>query len=230
MIESLRNGIQNAVTNVEDGRNRMDQVETQADATDRALDSITEAVNQINNMSSQIATATEEQSSVAEEMNRNITTISGETEDTTENSREVASLGNDLSEMANELQKLLAQFNTDSSASFDFGSAKAAHRAWKTRLRAYLNGDSDALDPDKVASDRQCELGRWYFGAGKQKFGHLPAMQEIEEPHRQLHSKVKEIIDLKQAGQGEQAERELGEVGRLSDRIVALLDRVEREV
>ncbi|MDG4866636.1 methyl-accepting chemotaxis protein [Guyparkeria sp. 1SP6A2] len=230
MIESLRNGIQNAVTNVENGRNRMDQVETQAGATDRALDSITEAVDQINNMSSQIATATEEQSSVAEEMNRNITTISGETEDTTENSREVASLGNDLSQMANELQQLLAQFNTDSSASFDFESAKAAHRAWKTRLRAYLNGDKDALDPDKIASDRQCELGRWYFGSGKQKFGHLPAMQEIEEPHRQLHRKVKEIVDLKQAGQGEQAERELSEVNRLSDRIVALLDRVERQV
>ncbi len=230
MIESLRNGIQNAVTNVEDGRNRMDQVETQADATDRALDSITEAVDQINNMSSQIATATEEQSSVAEEMSRNITTISGETEDTTENSRQVATLGNDLSEMANELQKLLAQFNTDSSASFDFESAKAAHRAWKTRLRAYLNGDSDALDPDKVASDHQCELGRWYFGTGKQKFGHLTAMQEIERPHRQLHRKVKEIIDLKQAGQREQAEGELDQVDRLSDRIVALLDRVEREV
>ncbi|KTG17265.1 MULTISPECIES: methyl-accepting chemotaxis protein [unclassified Guyparkeria] len=230
MIEALRAGIGKAVTDVEGGRERMGQVEAQADATDQALDSITEAVDQINNMSSQIATATEEQSSVAEEMNRNITTISGETEDTLENSREVASLGNELANMAGQLQKLLAQFNTESSASFDFESAKAAHRAWKTRVRSYLNGDETAIDPEQIASDRQCELGRWYFGLGKKKFGHLPDMQAIEEPHRQLHAKVKQIVDLKQAGQTEAAGRELETVNRLSDQIVSLLDRVERQV
>ena len=230
MIESLRGGIQEAVSAVDAGRDRMGQVESQAGATDQALDSITEAVDQINNMSTQIATATEEQSSVAEEMNRNITTISGETEDTLENSREVASLGSELASMASQLQKLLAQFNTDSSASFDFESAKAAHRAWKTRVRAYLNGDEDAIDPDHIASDRQCELGRWYFGAGKEKFGHLPEMQAIEAPHRELHAKVKQIAELKQAGETEAARGELETVNRLSDRIVSLLDQVERQV
>ena len=230
MIESLRGGIQEAVSAVEGGRDRMGQVETQTHATDQALDSITEAVDQINNMSTQIATATEEQSSVAEEMNRNITTISGETDDTLENSREVATLGNQLADMAGQLQKLLAQFNTDASATFDFESARAAHRAWKTRVRAYLNGDEDALDPDHIASDRQCDLGRWYFGPGKEKFGHLDEMQAIEAPHRELHAKVKEIVDLKRAGATKEARAELQSVNQLSDRIVTLLDQVERQV
>ncbi|MFW6021884.1 MAG: methyl-accepting chemotaxis protein, partial [Guyparkeria sp.] len=229
MIENLRGGIRTAVDNVEAGRTQMGQVEEQANATDRALDSITEAVDQINSMSMQIATATEEQSAVAEEMDRNITSISGETEETTDGARQVAQLGTDLSGMAAELQKLLEQFNTDSSSSFDFASAKAAHRAWKTRLRAYLNGDDQALDPSNIASDRQCALGKWYFGEGKQKFGHLSAMKAIEEPHRQLHQKVKEVIDLKQAGEIEKSERELQTVSALSDRIVRLLDEVERE-
>ncbi|MFP4463259.1 MAG: methyl-accepting chemotaxis protein [Guyparkeria sp.] len=229
MIESLRGGIRTAVDNVEAGRTQMGQVEEQANATDRALDSITEAVDQINNMSMQIATATEEQSAVAEEMDRNITSISSETEETSEGARQVARLGTDLSGMAADLQKLLEQFNTDSSSSFDFASAKAAHRAWKTRLRAYLNGDEQALDPGNIASDRQCALGKWYFGEGKQKFGHLSAMKAIEEPHRQLHQKVKEVIDLKQSGEIEKSERELQTVNALSDRIVKLLDEVERE-
>ncbi|RRQ24744.1 PAS domain S-box protein [Guyparkeria sp. SCN-R1] len=113
MIETLRHGIQSAVESVEQGRGRMNDVEHQAEATDRALDSITEAVDEISQMSTQIATATEEQSAVAEEMSRNITSISGETEETTENSRDVAKLGQSLSTMATELQALLAQFNTD---------------------------------------------------------------------------------------------------------------------
>ncbi|MFI9654871.1 PAS domain-containing methyl-accepting chemotaxis protein [Guyparkeria sp. GHLCS8-2] len=113
MIETLRQGIRSAVESVEQGRGRMDDVEQQAGATDRALDSITEAVDEISQMSTQIATATEEQSAVAEEMSRNITSISGETEETTENSRDVAKLGQALSTMAADLQTLLAQFNTD---------------------------------------------------------------------------------------------------------------------
>ena len=229
MIENLRHGIQSAVESVEQGRGRMDDVEQQADATDRALDSITEAVDEISQMSTQIATATEEQSAVAEEMSRNITSISGETEETTENSREVADLGQTLSTMAADLQSLLAQFNTDSGASFDFASARAAHLAWKTRLRAYLAGDHDALDADHIASDRECQLGRWYFGQGKGKYGQLPAMTAIEEPHRQLHQKVRQIIDLDRDGDKAQAERELATVDRLSDQIVTLLDEVERE-
>lgn len=229
MIESLRHGIQSAVESVEQGRGRMDDVEHQAKATDRALDSITEAVDEISQMSTQIATATEEQSAVAEEMSRNITSISGETEETTENSRDVAELGEALSTMAADLQSLLAQFNTDSGASFDFASARAAHLAWKTRLRAYLAGDHEALDAERIASDRECQLGRWYFGKGKHKYGQLPAMAAIEEPHRQLHQKVKQIIDLDRNGEKQQAERELATVDRLSDRIVALLDEVERE-
>ncbi|MCL7750381.1 methyl-accepting chemotaxis protein [Guyparkeria hydrothermalis] len=228
MIETLRQGIQSAVDSVEQGRGRMDEVEQQAGATDRALDSITEAVDEISQMSTQIATATEQQSAVAEEMSRNITSISGETEETTENSREVADAGQALSAMAADLQALLAQFNTDASATFDFASARAAHLAWKTRLRAYLAGDHDALDADNIASDHDCQLGRWYFGQGKRKYGDLPAMAAIEEPHRQLHQKVKQIIDLDRNGDKAQAERELTAVDRLSDRIVSLLDEVER--
>ncbi|MFI9652537.1 methyl-accepting chemotaxis protein [Guyparkeria halopsychrophila] len=113
MIETLRQGIRSAVESVEQGRGRMDDVEQQAGATDRALDSITEAVDEISQMSTQIATATEEQSAVAEEMSRNITSISGETEETNENSRDIATLGQALSTMAADLQTLLAQFNHD---------------------------------------------------------------------------------------------------------------------
>ena len=229
MIETLRQGIQSAVDSVEQGRGRMDEVEQQAGATDRALDSITEAVDEISQMSTQIATATEQQSAVAEEMSRNITSISGETEETTENSREIADAGEALSTMASDLQALLAQFNTDAGATFDFASARAAHLAWKTHLRAYLAGDHDALDADNIASDHDYQLGRWYFGQGRRKYGDLPAMAALEKPHRELHQKVKQIIELDRDGDKAQAERELATVDRLSDRIVGLLDEVERE-
>ena len=95
----------------EAGRERMNAVEEQASATDRALASISEAIATIANMSSQIATATEEQSAVAEEMSRNITSIASQTERTTADSHQVVDFGQRLSAMSGKLEGLLNQFN-----------------------------------------------------------------------------------------------------------------------
>ncbi len=112
MIEALRGGIRQSVDSVEAGRSQMTQVEQQADETGKALGSISEAIDLINSMSTQIATATEEQSAVAEEMDRNITSISSQTEETTESSQQVAALGKRLTGMSEELKELLSQFST----------------------------------------------------------------------------------------------------------------------
>lgn len=111
MIEALRGGISDSVQSVEAGRTHMERVEHQADETNNALNSIAEAVDVINNMSSQIATATEEQSAVADEMNRNISSISGKAEETTESARDVSELGGQLTKMSKSLRDLLAQFD-----------------------------------------------------------------------------------------------------------------------
>ena len=111
MIENLRDGIHDSVDNVQAGRARMETVEKQASATDRALASISEAIVTIADMSSQIATATEEQSAVAEEMSRNITEIASQTERTTEDSRQVVESGQRLSSMSTKFATLLDQFN-----------------------------------------------------------------------------------------------------------------------
>ncbi len=111
MIENLRAGIRDSVNNVQAGREQMESVEHQASATDEALESISGAILTINEMSSQIATATEEQSAVADEMNRNITSIAGQTESTTDDSRQVVDLSRQLSSMSAKLVQLLDQFS-----------------------------------------------------------------------------------------------------------------------
>ncbi len=111
MIEALRKGISTSVESVEAGRGQMELVEHQAEETNNALNLIAQAVDVINDMSSQIATATEEQSAVADEMNRNISSISGKAEDTTESARDVSRLGERLTGMSQSLRELLAQFD-----------------------------------------------------------------------------------------------------------------------
>lgn len=113
MINHLREGITEAVKAMDSGRDQMGAVKAHADETEQSLKQINASIQQIDVMSTQIATATEEQSAVAEEMNRNISSISRQTEMTTENSKEIAVQGDKLAVMAGNLQKLLAQFRID---------------------------------------------------------------------------------------------------------------------
>ncbi|HUW65279.1 MAG TPA: CZB domain-containing protein [Spirochaetia bacterium] len=39
----------------------------------------------------------------------------------------------------------------------------------------------------KVATHTECAFGRWYGGDNAAKWGHLPAWQAMEEPHRRVH-------------------------------------------
>ena len=40
------------------------------------------------------------------------------------------------------------------------------------------------LNPD------QCELGKWYNGAAKEKFSHTPSYSQLDAPHRKIHELV----------------------------------------
>jgi aerotaxis receptor len=80
MIDRLRLGIGETVHSINEGKEQMHAVKAQAESTGASLAEIHIAVTQIGDMSTQIATATEEQSMVSEEMNRNIHSISEQTE------------------------------------------------------------------------------------------------------------------------------------------------------
>lgn len=111
MIEHLQSGIGDAVDVMARGQDQAGSAVSQADETEQALDSIAEAVATIHQMNIQIATAAEEQNAVAEEMNRNVVSINDLSDHSTAASREVATAGSALADMAKKLQDLVSQFN-----------------------------------------------------------------------------------------------------------------------
>lgn len=41
---------------------------------------------------------------------------------------------------------------------------------------------------EKLPDHTECTFGRWYKGEGGRQFGHQPAWQAIDEPHRLFHA------------------------------------------
>ena len=105
------------------------------------------------------------------------------------------------------------------------------HLHWKLRMKTYLRGGGEPLDPATVADDSACQLGQWLYGTG-QNVQHLPEYQSLKESHRQFHAIAARVIQEHQHGHNAQAQALLdGDFTRQTQHTVgairALRDAVE---
>jgi hypothetical protein len=185
----------------------------------------------ISDMNAQIATAATEQEAVAEEMNRNIDSINLMTRSTAEDAYLSADNGVDLVAQSDALAEQFRQFRINTtSGGFDFNQAREAHLAWKSRVRAFLDGDASALKKSQAVSHKHCGLGKWYFAQGKASYGHLQPFQDIDPPHEELHKVIRLILDLKERGDVQGAEDLFAQISPLSEEIVSHLDALQKQV
>jgi methyl-accepting chemotaxis protein len=229
LIQRLQNGAGQAVAAMEQGSRAAELGMAQTARTGAALEEIRRAVATINDLHTQIAAAAEGQSAVAAEVNRNIANISTVARDTADSARHTEAVSREMYTLSENLRRLTTQYTAKDQNRFDFDAAKAAHLAWMTRLRAFLDGTGQ-LTQEQAVSHHHCQLGKWYYSEGLTKYSHIPEMRQIEPPHAELHAIIKEIMRLKQAGDIASAEREYAKVKPISHQIVALLDKVQAKV
>jgi methyl-accepting chemotaxis protein len=114
-------------------------------------------------------------------------------------------------------------------SSIDFQIFRIKHIAWKTMLKAFLEGRGN-LTEEKAVSHRECDLGKWLYSEGLKQYGKIPDMQKLEKVHEDLHETVRHIIFQKKAGDSVAAEQGYEKIGPLSDEIVSLLSTIEGKV
>ncbi|MCP3671288.1 MAG: methyl-accepting chemotaxis protein [Gammaproteobacteria bacterium] len=228
MIEKLQSGAKLAVDVMNQSREQAKSVVDQASQAGDSLSTIAQSVSQINEMSSQIATAAEEQGAVAEDMGQNIARINEMTAENAVAAEKTAQSGHDMAKIAIRLQEFVGRFRM--SGSLDIAAAKTAHRAWKSKLRRFLDGE-DSIDEAEAVSHTDCVLGQWYYAGGAMdRYSHIPEISEIEVPHKEMHDLVHEVMELKLAGKEREAEETYAKIAPLSERIVSLLDRIEQQL
>ena len=114
-------------------------------------------------------------------------------------------------------------------SSIDFQVFRIKHIAWRTRVKAFLEGRG-SLTEEQAVSHKDCDLGKWFYAEGLEKYGKLPDMQKLEKVHKDLHKTVRDVILLKKSGDSAAAEQEYKKIGPLSDEIVSLLTIIEGKV
>ncbi len=110
MIERLQEGSQNAVREMENGRNQAKQGVEQVYKAGELLEEINGMVVNISEMNTMIASAIEEQSAVTSEINENVITIRKGAEVVSDNVREMAEDSKSINERTDRLWQLADQF------------------------------------------------------------------------------------------------------------------------
>ncbi len=246
--KEIKELIEDSVANVEEGSSLVHQ-------SGKTLEEIVEAVKKVNDFIAEIAAASSEQYAGIDQVNQAVTQMDEVTQQNAALVEEAAQTSQMMDEQAKELAELIAFFKTGGGGSasseggwdgverrsadrpwsnvqkgggskLDFASARAKHRLWKTRLRAFLDGQESMSEAEAV-SHHDCDLGKWLYSTGMRDFGHLPEMKELEKIHAEMHTTIKQVIRGHENGDDRRAEAAFAKVERYSDRIVELLEKLE---
>ena len=229
MIRQLQDGVAQSVSLMEQSQEQAANVTQATEHMQSSLNAITTATAQVSNMSTQIAAAAEEQTTVSEDINQNLVFIN---DGALETVHHADNINGSASEMGAGIASLIGQmraFKVDVDAATELEMAKSAHRAWRVRIRNFLDGKS-ALSLAEASSHNDCDLGRWCNSVGRESFGHLAPMQQLQQPHERLHALIREIIEARQAGNHQEAERMFSQIEEFSEHIVSLLDQLIAEI
>ncbi|MEZ4835418.1 MAG: methyl-accepting chemotaxis protein [Caldilineaceae bacterium] len=187
------------------------------------------AMQEIASVAEENSAAAEEVAASAEENSASVEEISAMTKSVNGQISELAEAAGALSAMASELQALTNTFRLASGDSLiaRLESFKQAHLQWTGRLQAMHEGKT-VLHIEDVDTHTECLLGEWYYGIGAEDLGHLQEFIDLEQPHMALHRLVYDVVTAHQRGDTQAVESGIHEVDRMSQRIVHLLDQLER--
>ena len=114
-------------------------------------------------------------------------------------------------------------------SSLDFSAARLAHMTWKMKLRLFLDGKKE-MSETQLVSHHDCDLGKWLYSKGMERYGNIPNMQKLEKIHVELHDNTRRIVELKKSADVPMAEKEYLRLERISDEIISLLTTIEQEL
>lgn len=105
----------------------------------------------------------------------------------------------------------------------DINRARLVHIKWLLEMEHALTKGKIPV----VESGQVCELGRWIYASGMQKYARVPAMLELERKHKQFHMTADEMLALFREKNYLEAEVLIRELNRESRDLIFLLTRIE---
>ncbi len=105
--------------------------------------------------------------------------------------------------------------------------AKSDHIAFVEKIASAVGGE--AVPVTTLATHHTCRLGRWYNSVCDDMILALPAFYALAEPHREVHTRARQVLVALEAGQSTLAHTRMEELQASSTQVLAGLDRLRTE-
>ncbi|MDG4811811.1 methyl-accepting chemotaxis protein [Hydrogenovibrio sp. 3SP14C1] len=209
--------------------------------TSDALSQLNASMGEISAMISTIAKASNEQAIGIDDVSQAISEMDSTTQQNAGLVEEAAAGSQDLLQQSSDLLSLVREFKVDnqlvqriertqqSESAKELEKMVQAHLAWKSKIRAFVDGMDIGVTYETATDPTACALGQWYYGEG-QVYGDLPLMQKLGEEHKEMHLGIKKVMDAKEIGDEEMVEAGLAQVDKQSEVVVDLLSQLMDEV
>ncbi len=194
----------------------VDKVEDGAKLVNEAGQTMEEVVTNFQKLSAlvtEIAEASQEQSGGIEQVTHAVGQMDEVTQQNAALVEEAAAAAESLQEQSQSLVRSVAHFQLKAAAgqsaapsSLDFDGVIQAHMSWKHKLRNFLAGEGEALDPNVVSRDDKCVLGCWIHGEGQRYVGET-GYTRLRASHADFHRCAGDVIRAKLAGDDVGAKR-----------------------
>lgn len=177
----------------------------------------TEAEN-ISDLINQIAISSEEQAASIESISQNIINLKDNNESTAAAAKQISGeTDNSKRNAYRNYDKLLINV------------AKSDHINWVNNIVESIISHN-TLDPNKITDHLNCRFGKWYNSEARQRYNGLRVFHEIEPIHIEVHKLGKKIIEHCSNKQENETKMCISEIENLRDKILILLDELERQI
>lgn len=85
------------------------------------------------------------------------------------------------------------------------------------------SGVTEALNPDVIAEDNQCAVGKWIYGTAKEQFGTHPLWEKkLRDDHAFFHTSASRVLMMIIRGEKQKALQEIerGAYARASNDVI----------
>jgi methyl-accepting chemotaxis protein len=221
-IGSIVKSLQNEVNSV---GYMMNEVSTEVKQELQNTELLTNSLNEIESQAvtisdhiNQIASSCEEQSAAMETISQSIVQMRDNNEKTSETAKSISG--------ETEISKNNSFRNYDRLL---ISVAKSDHINWVNNIVENIVHHRE-IDINKLTDHLNCRFGKWYNSEAKSRYGHLRIFNEIHPIHVEVHRKGKEMIEHCRNKKAEEAKKCISEIESLRDKILSLLDELEKAV
>jgi EAL domain-containing protein (putative c-di-GMP-specific phosphodiesterase class I) len=108
--------------------------------------------------------------------------------------------------------------------------AQHDHIKWIQEILNAFDSGEVKLSEGELTNHFECRLGNWYYGHGKQHYGHLESFQALESMHIEIHRLGYKVIKLLKEGKTQEARLVADELLSLKTKILNKLHELQKQV